>query len=940
MKFLSNDTNSVFNYIDLLLVIVVFFLSSVLFILFYRSVNNVTIRNELEKEATITFKRNKAQRQFDDSLLWERLRNRSSVYDGDTIRTGSFSEAALHYDDGTELSLSDNTIIKIRKYINNTIDFMGGAVFLRSSKDEKQIIVRMQDDSEFVIDKDTNASLIENDGKVLIGVNNGSGTYRRKGVLHEIDRENELSLDTNSGEVEVIKREVFPVFPEPDAKFLTIDDESFFVEFRAEVSDTDLVRGYDIRVEVSDSIGFDGIITTEDALFENNLMVAGISLGEGVKFWRFVVIGDNDRVISSSIRRIAIYKDNSTVNLKPSMGENFGYRVKIPTVEFLWTDSKYASGYILEISDTEDMSNIVHRVKTDYPSINIDSLTEGKWFWRVLPDYSFVDNESDLGTGSVSSFSISVKNEISQPRLMMPIDESLFEIITVEKEGLGFSWLPVDEAVSYQWAIFNNDDTEMLSPVIEMDTQRTFLHLKPDEMVKLLTEESWIWSVSAVDSEGGKSKWSEVRKITGVDVAASLRLVYPVDDYIIGTSFITNFRFGWKSNIPARTEFQLSRSDDFSTVSYSEEVETETILGRNWNTGEWYWRLRTFNADGSVFADSDVRKFEIAAPIEETFLSEPEEGSTVIVYEGSSEVDLKWESLDNADYYDVKVIVGNDNVIFERAFYTMNQVTVDLLRYENQQITVSLRAGTMEKENSTPLYGLIAETNFNVRTLKPIDLKRPLTNTRIPGLINHRSGFDIEWHSEEELEMLSLYISTDISGNNVVYSVDNPSNVVNVKGLKPGQYYCDIVGLTTTGYEIGLKRPSRFIIDPIPLLDRPITVAPSNGEIIDFNYLSRNKAVIFEWSNINGASSYEFSLYELNSNKLIFRQSGLKENKYVFKNLTALSRGDFYWKVEAKSYDENGRLEQNGKVARSDFSLDIPEIKDSVNKDVKDLYGL
>ena len=89
--------------------------------------------------ASITFKYRTAQRCFLDRVLWDRLRQNSPVYNGDSIRTASQSEAVVTFIDGTTLSLDENTLVQI--FFNNdsitgtgaSVSFDSGNISVQSS---------------------------------------------------------------------------------------------------------------------------------------------------------------------------------------------------------------------------------------------------------------------------------------------------------------------------------------------------------------------------------------------------------------------------------------------------------------------------------------------------------------------------------------------------------------------------------------------------------------------------------------------------------------------------------------------------------------------------------------------------------------------------------------------------------------------------------------
>lgn len=79
-------------------------------LLFYKSFFRALTKMNEEPIATITFKYKTAQRKFLDRVVWDRLRQNSPVYNGDTLHTSSLSEATVWFSDGNVMELSENTM--------------------------------------------------------------------------------------------------------------------------------------------------------------------------------------------------------------------------------------------------------------------------------------------------------------------------------------------------------------------------------------------------------------------------------------------------------------------------------------------------------------------------------------------------------------------------------------------------------------------------------------------------------------------------------------------------------------------------------------------------------------------------------------------------------------------------------------------------------------
>lgn len=928
--------------IDIILTSLIIFLSLIFVKLFIDDVNMISSNNNGKSSATITFKKNKAQRQYLNSLKWERLKNKSSVYDGDTLRTGNDSEAALFYDDGTKLDLADNTLIQIRSALkSNTIDFFSGNLSFKSGKTSKNgMTVNTPDGSVIKFENDSVASLIQTGDVLSIGVDSGTATVSKDGVTQNINKNNEMTINTKSGEINIVKRFIFIESPEPDSRYVVIDKDIVEIPFICESEGVD--RSNSAYLEMSVTPDFINPVVSIPAAFDGNKIKVTASVNPGAWYWRMKVIVNQNvsegqstkEEITSSVRRFIVYKESLIKAITPVESSEFFYRKRHPDIVLSWSESKYADAYYLEVSSTQDFTNPIIKTRTTFPEIRTSDLGEGIWYWKVSPVYSFLE-ESPNFESLINSFKVVRNQMIEKPVTYMPVNNTLFEISMTKKRGIGFSWKPHSEAISYELAIAK--DSEMKEIVSTYSTSQSWFRIKGDVIKSMVEEGSWYWAVRSLDDENNKSEWSEIRKISFVDAILSQRLIYPPDKYIIADSLITNIRFSWRSNIPAKKLFQVSNSKDFKKIVYQEEIESETMLAKRWGVGKYFWRIRTLNSDGSVFLDSDIRAFEIVEPLSAAYLRNPSPNSTVIALNDIVNT-ISWDPVKNADYYSVEIYVGNI-LIMELPLYSKTEIELSLSKYENATWLVKIRAGANENEYATRLLGFIGETTFKVRTLKPITLNSPKNEQIFSGLDALRSGIPVEWYSEEELRSSLLYVSKDKAGRNIVYRKTNPESYDVIKKLKAGTYFYNIKAVTMSGYEITTKEPLSFIIEEIPLLPYPSEVNPKNGGIIDFEYLKSRKSIVLEWNRVEGATEYDLKLYRVSDKSVIFEKKSIKETSVKFTDLKEFSRGEFGWEIKSKASDIEGNLEQDGELLTSIFKLDIPEIAKPNTKKIEGLYG-
>ena len=74
--------------------------------LFYNNFFRALTKLNEKPIATITFKYKTAQRKFLERVVWDRLRQGSPVYNGDTIHTANLSEATVWFSDGNVMELA------------------------------------------------------------------------------------------------------------------------------------------------------------------------------------------------------------------------------------------------------------------------------------------------------------------------------------------------------------------------------------------------------------------------------------------------------------------------------------------------------------------------------------------------------------------------------------------------------------------------------------------------------------------------------------------------------------------------------------------------------------------------------------------------------------------------------------------------------------------
>ena len=190
---MSKKKSTRFRLIDaavILFCIAGFFLSGAAF---WNEYNRTMSKLNEEPIGTITYKKRTVQRKFLERLAWDRLRQESTVYNGDTIRTIEVSETAITFKDlKTRLVLGENTLIQIfySEEHGVMVDFSGKSMAVDSG--DSSLRVRVKNGSSRII-IEGEANLYRDEEGFSLSVISGSavydGEYLTQGDIFTFDAE-------------------------------------------------------------------------------------------------------------------------------------------------------------------------------------------------------------------------------------------------------------------------------------------------------------------------------------------------------------------------------------------------------------------------------------------------------------------------------------------------------------------------------------------------------------------------------------------------------------------------------------------------------------------------------------------------------------------------------------------------------------------------------
>ena len=454
---------------------------------FWKEYNRTLVKLNDEPVGTITFKKNTAQRKFSDREIWDRLKQATPIYNGDTIRTVEQSEAIVIFkDEITYLNLDEGTLIQIffDEREGGRIDFFSGNLEVASGA--KSIVIT-SGDSEIKLEGQ--ASLMKNDEGLGLSVSGGRAGFDGK----EIEAGEILTLDS-SGKITEIPVIAVTSFG-PSARVLGIPAAGTVpVVFSWNTSNFD--SDTYVIVEVALDRGFNRMVETRNV---TGAVSVSVPLENGLYWWRAYPANAGSREPANRIYpsgTLEVIPVTATTLIFPAPAAEIVYS-DISQVPFSWSASENASSYLVEISTGRNMDSPVVSRKVERNSVTQIGLEDGRWFWRVTPVFPgwYIGSVSP---SAVSEFFIVKGNPMpAEPVLTFPLNNGT---IIFDSGGRRLLWAHDPVAVSWDVEVAENPD--MTNPIVKQNVVSNYFSLPPEV---LQDGKIWYWRVSAFGSGTGGS---------------------------------------------------------------------------------------------------------------------------------------------------------------------------------------------------------------------------------------------------------------------------------------------------------------------------------------------------------------------------------------------------------------------------------------------------
>jgi hypothetical protein len=587
---------------------------------------------------TIVFKKKVALRKLKNQSIWEYLQNEYPVFNGDAIKTEEFSEAVLKLNDGTEISLNENTFIVLNFTDKESkIEFNYGSIEA-NSESKNQIKVKTQD-SEIELTS-ANAKLVQTNDNIQIQLNKGNANITKNNKTETI-KENEVALlDRKSEEIQKQQNRIVYLSPNDNERFFTTE-QNFKVNFSFDAQPN---KNYELQISMNPN--FRPVLLKIP--LKNNQ--ATNTLNHGTYYWK-IIDKDSDPNLSN-FRKFVILKQEKPSLYLPKNNQKFTTKDQI-NIDFSWSKLDLASSYEIWIDNDPNFSNPQKiNVLTNGLSIPIKINNKNTFYWKVIPK-STIEN----AVKESETFSFYVEKIASlKPSILQFPNNDIYHIKSFEK-GINFSWQnDIPNKQTLQIAL----DKEFNQVILNIpDITSNFYLLK-----KELPVGTYYWRVINQDNLS-----SNVHKFT-ISSAVGIEMLTALENKIFFYEINDNIQFRWKIELDnIKYKFVLSNNKNFNTPILEETLsEPIKIISTNIlkKEGEYFWKIEIINKNDDRKLNEKISNFFVYHYPEKTKMIQPTNNQAINLIKMNNLV-LQWQKTNYTDFYYIEIYKNGERVYNEKS---------------------------------------------------------------------------------------------------------------------------------------------------------------------------------------------------------------------------------------------------------------------------------
>ncbi len=658
-------------------------------LLFYFDVTRRVQVGDAEIVGSITYKKKLAQRKYSNQVVWEEVEQNAPVYNYDAIRTAEGAEAVVRIKDGTQFTINENSLVVVA-IAKNAIDIEFGAGSITANRNAvtdgklQTVNIKTAGTTISIGKSDVNVSSEKGKG-VNLSVQKGSAIVKTDTSEKQVSAFQNASVAAGKN-VEVNTQRFRLLEPGHDSFQLTTGAAKTVAFSWEPVKDARAVY-----LEVSDSRNFTRTLLSEK-LARNR---GAASLKEGTYYWRIRAAGRaKGQADTSEVRKFVVLRDDPLLLISPRQGERVLYLKKPPLIQFKWRPSTLASGYELLIARDAEMKQDLRRLSVSSPSITIDNLTKGAYFWRINA-LSGLGSGGAVNASQVSRFTVDVTGTLDSPEPLYPQDGFVIGRQVLKNSSVSFSWKKNPELTKSVFSVAT--DKAFKNTVFSANPASDLFSFKSD-----LSPGTYYWRVAGALGETAKTAPSAARSFIVVE-KAEVQLIAPDDRQSVASAIEDkdpSVNFVWKrADIPGLYHLEVAKDDRFSQPVDEATTREFHALSRPLPPGKYHWRVSLLNKEGAVLMTSQSRSVELVEGLGTPLMLSPRNDEKVNM-RSSSSLALRWQRVKGADQYEVTLYQikgrGQQKIVSALVADTVYEMK-ELKRLDEGKFSWTLQAIDLEK---------------------------------------------------------------------------------------------------------------------------------------------------------------------------------------------------------------------------------------------------
>lgn len=621
----------------------------------YRELTGQLQKSSGESIGSLVLKKKTAVRKYAEYVIWEDISNNTPVYNYDSIRTYPESAAYIRLNDGSEISLDENTMIVLIKDDQGVkINFDQGAVSAKSGRQGTSIRLNTRDTS---VAMNKGELTIKKDSKVMdVNVFSGDAVVTSGGNENKIDVNTAMRIA--DGKTEVKKISIVTDLPANDSRFIA-SSETSTIEFTWKSDSND-----EHSIEIASDSGFKNIIRKEK-LTGNRY---SCNLAQGDYFWRIGAGRDYSRT-----KKFALISDTPNRYIYPLGQEKVTVTVNDP-VNFRWSASQNDASYLVEIFSDAGMKSLVSSNTLNVNSLSLDKLPAGNLWWRVrriYPDgFIYLDSPGE-------PVAFRIEQKVRTRMKPVPLYNGRVFVTTLS-ENVPLNWEAAAGSEGYIVEIAK--DKEFKNIINSVAANTTFMR------VKVPQEGDYYCRIKAVY---GKNDY-EISSIVPLTVGMPEPVEYisPVKNDVLENA-ASAIQFVWRNSADASGYlFEVASDPDFKKIISSGRTDRKEYSINNPGSGRFYWRVSIIDKYGNITVMGLTSVFSIPSALEKPKAVFPENLAKVNLDEVDA-LRFQWTSVKGATSYELEIFQRTSGIDRSLIVMSTSSTKIELRNFR------SLEAGTL-----------------------------------------------------------------------------------------------------------------------------------------------------------------------------------------------------------------------------------------------------